>query len=71
MQSQKLAVSRFEAAEMLSISLRTLDSLLAKGELHGKRVGRRIVFPIDELRGFLKRDHPTRPVESAAAQSTR
>ena len=58
MQSEKFAVSRFEAAEMLSISLRTLDSLLARGELRGKRVGRRILFPLAELDRFLKRDHP-------------
>ena len=54
----KLAVNRFEAARLLSISLRTLDSLLARGELRGRRVGRRIVFPLEELQRFLKRDHP-------------
>jgi len=58
MQSEKLAVSRFEAARVLSISLRTLDSLLARGELRGRRVGRRILFPLEELERFLKRDHP-------------
>lgn len=65
MQTEKLAVSRFEAAKMLSVSLRTLDALLAKGELRGRRVGRRIVFPIAELDRFLKRDHPL-PAKSAA-----
>lgn len=58
MQPDKLAVSRFEAARLLSISLRTLDSLLARGELRGRRVGRRIVFPVEELHRFLRRDHP-------------
>jgi excisionase family DNA binding protein len=58
MQSEKLAVSRFEAARLLSISLRTLDSLLARGELRGRRVGRRIIFPIEELQRFLRKDHP-------------
>ncbi|MBZ5643433.1 MAG: helix-turn-helix domain-containing protein [Acidobacteriia bacterium] len=67
MQSEKLAVSRFEAAKMLSISLRTLDSLLARGELRGKRVGRRILFPLEELYRFLKRDHPS-PEKSRAPQ---
>jgi excisionase family DNA binding protein len=58
MQSEKLAVNRVEAARLLSISLRTLDSLLARGELRGRRVGRRIVLPLEELHRFLRRDHP-------------
>jgi len=58
MQIEKLAVNRFEAARLLSISLRTLDSLLARGELRGRRVGRRVLFPMEELQRFLKRDHP-------------
>jgi excisionase family DNA binding protein len=58
MKIEKLAVNRFEAAQLLSISLRTLDSLLARGELRGRRVGRRVLFPVEELQRFLKRDHP-------------
>jgi excisionase family DNA binding protein len=58
MQGDKLAVSRFEAARVLSISLRTLDSLIARGELRGRRIGRRVLFPLEELQRFLKRDHP-------------
>lgn len=57
-QPEKLAVNRFEAARLLSISLRTLDSLLACGELRGRRVGRRVLFPMEELQRFLRRDHP-------------
>jgi excisionase family DNA binding protein len=58
MHTEKLAVGRIEAARLLSISLRTLDSLLAHGELCPLRVGRRVLFPLDELERFLKRDHP-------------
>jgi excisionase family DNA binding protein len=58
MQTDRLAVNRFEAARLLSISLRTLDSLLARGELRARRVGRRVVFPVEELQRFLRRDHP-------------
>lgn len=61
MQTEKMAVNRFEAARLLSISLRTLDSLVACGELRGRRVGRRILFSVEELQRFLKRDHSTRP----------
>lgn len=69
MQSDKLVVSRFEAARLLSISLRTLDSLLARGELRGRRVGRRIIFPIEELQRFLRKDHLL-PEKAPPADST-
>ena len=59
MQSEKLAVGRFEAARLLSISLRTLDSLLARGEIKARRCGRRVLFPVEELQRFLKHDHST------------
>jgi excisionase family DNA binding protein len=68
MQHDKLAVNRFEAARLLSISLRTLDSLLARGELRGRRVGRRIVFPIEELQRFLRKDHPLKEATQAVVQ---
>jgi excisionase family DNA binding protein len=68
MQNDKLAVNRFEAARLLSISLRTVDSLLARGELRGRRVGRRIVFPIEELQRFLRKDHPLKEATQAAVQ---
>jgi excisionase family DNA binding protein len=68
MQNDKLAVSRFEAARLLSISLRTLDSLLARGELRGRRVGRRVVFPVEELQRFLRKDHPVKEATQTFVQ---
>lgn len=56
-QFKKLAFNRKEAAGLLSISLRTLDALWASGELRGRRVGRRVVFPMEELQRFLRKDH--------------
>jgi excisionase family DNA binding protein len=53
----KLAVGRREAAALLSVSLRTIDAMLARGELRGRRVGRRVLVTMDDLRRFLKRDH--------------
>jgi excisionase family DNA binding protein len=41
---EQLALSRKDAAIALGVSLRTLDSLLASGELRGRRIGRRIVI---------------------------
>ena len=69
MQNDKLAVNRFEAARLLSISLRTLDTLLARGELRGRRVGRRIVFPLEELQRFLRKDHPLVDVNNLVDQA--
>jgi len=52
---EKLAFDRRESAELLSISLRTLDSLLARKELRSRRVGRRVLIARDELERFLRR----------------
>lgn len=52
---EKLALDRRESAEMLSISLRTLDSLLARKELRFRRVGRRVLIAREELERFLRR----------------
>jgi excisionase family DNA binding protein len=67
MQTDRLAVNRFEAARLLSISLRTLDALVARGELRGRRVGRRIVFPVEELHRFLRKDHPLTETANSVA----
>jgi len=55
---ERLAFNRSEAAQMLGVSVRTLDTMLARKEIRGRRIGRRIVFPIEELRRFLAKDHP-------------
>jgi excisionase family DNA binding protein len=58
---EQLALSRKDAAIALGVSLRTLDYLLASGELRGRRIGRRIVIPKVALEAFLRHDHPTMP----------
>jgi excisionase family DNA binding protein len=62
-QLQKLALSRSEAAFALSISLRTLDNLLALKEIPSRRIGTRVIITADAIRQFLRRDHPTRREE--------
>jgi len=55
---ERLAVGRVEAAQMLGVSVRTLDSMLSRKELRGRRIGRRIVFAVEDLKKFLNEDHP-------------
>jgi excisionase family DNA binding protein len=67
---EQLALSRKDAAIALGVSLRTLDSLLASGELRGRRIGRRIVIPKVTLEAFLRRDHPTSPTKEVGNDGT-
>ena len=48
----KLLVGRIEAAEMLSISARALDYLVANNQLTTRRIGTRVLIPTSELRRF-------------------
>ena len=66
----QLALSRKDAAIALGVSLRTLDYLLASGELRGRRIGRRIVIPKVTLEAFLRRDHPTFPTKKSGSDGT-
>lgn len=58
----KLLVGREEAAEMLSISCRALDYLVANKQLLARRIGTRVLIPVTELRRFSRNDHPDRLV---------
>jgi hypothetical protein len=54
----KLLYSRRESAYALSISCRSLDALVAAGEIKVRRFGpRRILIPVEELERYAKRDH--------------
>lgn len=54
----KLLVSRDEAAQMLSISQRALDYLIANRRLPTKRIGGRVLIPVADLRKYARGDHP-------------
>lgn len=54
----KLLVSRGEAAQLLSISERGVDYLIAAGRLPTKRIGGRVLIPVEELRRYARGDHP-------------
>ncbi len=63
-----LAVNVPEAARRLGVSPRTIATLIARGELLSRKIGRRRVIPIEALEKFLRRDHATQPkCEKSAA----
>jgi excisionase family DNA binding protein len=55
----KLLFTRSEAAQMLALSLRTIDTLVVNKQLKAVRIGRAVRIPLDELQRFLRRDHST------------
>ena len=58
----KILASREEAAQMLSISQRALDYLIATRRLPTRRIGGRVLVPVSELRKYARTDHPERIV---------
>ncbi len=61
MQDEKIAIDVIEAAKRLSLSPRTVATLVARGELQSRKVGRRRIIPIGALETFLRHDHRTGP----------
>jgi excisionase family DNA binding protein len=57
----KLLVTKQEAAEMLSVSTRTIDRLLQGKELPYRRIGHSVRIPFDSLKAFTRRDSATQP----------
>lgn len=62
----RLAYSVAEAAQALSVSLRSLRYLLRNGKLGYARVGRRVLIPHAELERLLRRASvkPTAPLDA-------
>ena len=54
MQDTKLAYSRKQAALETSLSIRTIDSLIAKGLLKAKKCGKRVLIAGSELAKLTK-----------------
>lgn len=66
-QSNILAVSVQEAARRLSVSERTVASLVSRKELPSRKIGRRRVICVVDLERFLRRDHDTREKPTRAS----
>lgn len=56
MNSEKILYSRREAAQLLSISVRTLDRLIGNKALRPRRVGRRVMLSHVELIKLSRKD---------------
>jgi hypothetical protein len=56
----KLLVSRKEAAGIVSLSLRSIDGLLASKQLPFRKIGNRTLIPLAALQRFARMDHPER-----------
>ncbi len=70
MQDEKLAVGVAEAAKRLSLSPRTIATLVATGALTSRKVGRRRIIPVTALEAFLRRDHPTSLTKDSDGEKT-
>lgn len=59
MHESVLAVDIREAARRLSLSPRTVATLVARRELVSRKVGRKRIIPVADLETFITRDHPS------------
>ena len=55
---EKLLYSKQDAAEALSLSVRSIDYLITTQRLPMRRVGGRILIPVSAVRRFARVDHP-------------
>ena len=69
--SEKLLLSRKDAAEMLRLSVRSLDYLLARGEFVAKKVGRRTLIVRGSLEQFCKSPRAARITTPSPADAER
>ncbi len=55
---EKLLYSRRDAAEALSLSVRSVDYLITTRRLPMRRIGGKILIPAHAVRRFAREDHP-------------
>ena len=58
-----LAVGIAEAARRLGLSARTIATLVKRGDLESRKIGRRRLIPISVLAEFIRRDHRSAHIE--------
>jgi excisionase family DNA binding protein len=55
--TDKVLYTKREAAQLLSISLRSLDYLIFSQQLPARRIGRRVLVHRDSIEQFARIDH--------------
>jgi excisionase family DNA binding protein len=66
---ENILVSKKSAAELLSVSVRTLEKLIAAGELPVVRIGRRVMIASDAVEKFARRYHVTQSKNMQTSRS--
>jgi excisionase family DNA binding protein len=65
--NEKLLYTKREAAQMLSISVRSLDYLIFSRQLPARRIGRRVLIHRDAIEQFARLDHSSIRPETVAS----
>ena len=71
MKKDRILYTREEAIEQLSISMSTLQLLIARGEIQVRRLGKRVLITRGELERLAERDIPTIWPEKVDGKTTR
>jgi excisionase family DNA binding protein len=61
----RLLLSKRDTAARLNISVRTLENLVAIGEIRPRRIGKRVLFELREISRFSRSDHRTKRHDDA------
>lgn len=63
-----LAVGMAEAARRIGLSSRTVATLVLRGELPSRKVGRRRIIPVPALKAFVRANQDQRPRNTRASR---
>jgi len=55
--TERILASKKEAAFMLSISLRSITTLITQKQLTVRKIGKRTLIPVAEIKRFARGDH--------------
>lgn len=65
----EILVNKVEAARLLGLAVRTVENLVAEGQLRARRIGRRVLFERGELERFAKGEQvPGDPLEGSKSR---
>ena len=59
--TEPILLDKKKVAALLSISVRSVDNLISRGDLRVRRIGRRCLLERRIVEQFCRRDHKTQP----------